>query len=435
MKKTINIKNAFLLLFCITLPALLFAQTNATIKPLSYIEFLNRIGQYNLDYNAALLELDIALAEAESAKVFEDPTLSFEATDNGERKMQMGYEFESSLEWTLGLGGKRKARINAAQSQVELTKTLLSDYFKNLRADATLQFLKTSKEKSILDVKINSYETMKKLAHSDSIRFELGDIMEIDTRQSKLEAISLLNEVTQQEADWKNALYELNNLMGHQELDSLYYPNEKLNDSNKAYDLQNLITIAQENRDDLKTALQNKKLNQELLKLVKAERKTDLGLSIGVGNSTVAHNEIAPTPAFTSLSAGISIPLKFSNKNKGELKAAQYAVDQSDILYKASERNLKTEVYQAYGQFKASQKQLKQFDLDLLESAQRILKGKTYSYQRGETSLLEVLDAQRTFNEVQENYYETQYAYGVALVELQRVVGIWDINLSPHPSY
>ena len=428
MYKTLNIKNAILFLFCIQIHSFSYAQEETTQKPLGYEEFLNRVGQYNLDYNAELLALDIVLAEAESAKVFENPNLSFEVTDNRERKIQMGYELESSLEWNLELGGKRKARINVAQNEVELTRILLSDYFKNLRADATLQFLNAIKEKNILDVKVNSFETMLKLAHSDSIRYELGDIMEIDARQSKLEAISLLNEVTQQMADWKNALYDLNNLMSHELLDSLYFPKGRLNNFSEVYDLQNLISTAQENRNDLKIALQNKKINQGLLRLIKAERKTDLGLAIGVGTATIVNNEIPPSPAFKWVTAGITVPLKFSNRNKGELKAAQYAINQSEMLYKASEIKIKTEVHQAYTQFKASHKQANQFDTNLLQSAERILAGKTYSYQRGETSLLEVLDAQRTFNEVQENYHETQYAYEASLIELQRIVGIWEIK-------
>jgi cobalt-zinc-cadmium efflux system outer membrane protein len=303
------------------------------------------------------------------------------------------------------------------------------DYFRNLRADASLQFLKAIKEKNILNVKINSYENIKKLADSDSIRFTLGDITEIDAKQSKLEAYSLLNEVIQQEADWESALYAVNSLIGNQELDSLYLPIGELVNFDNSYKLPNLISIAQENRSDLKAALQDRKLNQDRLKLIKAERKVDLGLSIGVGHATIVNNTIAPTPAFTSATAGIAIPLKFSNKNKGELKTIQYTIQQSEIRYKAIEINTKTEVSQAFKQFQASQKQVKQFDTNMLQSAQHILDGKTYSYQRGETSLLEVLNAQRTFNEVQESYYEAQYAYGISLIELQRVVGIWDFNL------
>ena len=55
--------------------------------------------------------------------------------------------------------------------------------------------------------------------------------------------------------------------------------------------------------------------------------------------------------------------------------------------------------------------------------------GKIFSYNRGEVSLLEVLDAQRTYDEVQAQYIETLFNYSSALVELERSAGIWDIEI------
>lgn len=429
-------KVTYIQLTLILLPLLLLAKTGVAQtegykkeQTLSYSEFLKRLGQQNLEYAAELLELDIAIAEAESASIFQDPNLSFEAADNGERRMQMGYEFESALEWTLELGGKRKARIRAAQSQVDLRRSLLTDYFRNLRADATLHFLNAIKEKALLKAKTDSYEHIKKLADSDSIRYALGDISEVDARQSKLEAATFLNELYQQEADWESAIHDINKIIGKASNDTLLLPTAKTADIEKNYSLAELIQLAQENRSDLKAALQEIHLNQNLIQLLRAERKIDLDLSLGIAHATVANNEIAPTPAFTSVKAGIAVPLKFSNKNKGEIKAAQYSLQQSELLLKASEINIQTEVKQAYSQYIASRKQIEQFDTELLQSAQRILNGKTYSYQRGETSLLEVLNAQRTFIEIQESYFNAQYNYGASLVELQRAAGIWNINL------
>jgi cobalt-zinc-cadmium efflux system outer membrane protein len=68
-------------------------------------------------------------------------------------------------------------------------------------------------------------------------------------------------------------------------------------------------------------------------------------------------------------------------------------------------------------------------DLITLAAATSILEKKKCSYSQGETSLLEVLDAQRTTNEVYQNYYETLYSVNAALVELFRAVGIWDVEL------
>ncbi|MDD4114926.1 MAG: hypothetical protein PHG27_04910 [Massilibacteroides sp.] len=42
---------------------------------------------------------------------------------------------------------------------------------------------------------------------------------------------------------------------------------------------------------------------------------------------------------------------------------------------------------------------------------------------------MEVLNAQRTYNEIQISYNETLYEYATALVQLERACGIWDIDI------
>jgi cobalt-zinc-cadmium efflux system outer membrane protein len=64
-----------------------------------------------------------------------------------------------------------------------------------------------------------------------------------------------------------------------------------------------------------------------------------------------------------------------------------------------------------------------------LNEAETIFKKKAYSYERGETSILDLLNAQRTYNDVQINYNETLYNCAAALVELERACGIWDIDI------
>lgn len=426
-----NIKNkGAILLMLLTLSAVSNAQIDSTFThvKINYPDFLNLVNRNNLGYVAEKFNVNIAEANIEASKVFPDPELAIGASDNGQRRMQMGYGFSTELSWTLELGGKRKARIDVAKSTSELTKALLEDYFRNLRAEATLDYLTGLKQKEIFRVQLNSYTILKNIAIADSIRFKLGSITEIDARQSKLEANTMLNEVYQSEADWKTALLELGTLTGKHKADTLYSPIGDLTQFDRLFDLHALMISAQNNRADLLAALKNKNVSQDLLKLTKANRVLDLGVNMGVESASVVSNIVAPTPSSNAVSAGIAIPLKFSNQNKGELKAAEYTVQQADILYRQTELQIQTEVRKAWLNYLATQKQVRQFDTGLLADAQRLLDGKIYSYKRGETSLLEVLNAQRTYNETQLNYYETLYNYAAALVELEKTAGIWDIN-------
>ncbi len=59
----------------------------------------------------------------------------------------------------------------------------------------------------------------------------------------------------------------------------------------------------------------------------------------------------------------------------------------------------------------------------LTNDVKQIPEGRIYSYHRGENSLIEVIEAQRTYNQIQEGYYETLFEYTAALLELERVSG------------
>ncbi len=406
------------------------AQIDTTFarNSLVYTEYLAQVGKQNLGYAAEKFNLNIAEAGIEMARVFPDPALTLGTGTTSQHRMRMGYNFGTDASWTLELGGKRKARIHLAESQTELTRALLENYFRNLRADATLGYLNGLKQKNIFDVQLDSYNNMKGIADADSIRFKLGQITEIDARQSRLEAGSMLNDVYQGEADWKTALVQLGIMLGKQGKDTLYFPTGDFSGFDRNFDLGQLIVHAQNNRADLIAALRNKTVSQRLLTMAKANRVADLGLNFGIGNTSVVTNTVAPTPSSTAISGGIAIPLKFSNKYKGDLKAASYGIQQADVLYRQTELQIQGEVIQAWFNYLSAQKQARQFNTGLLSDAKRVLDGKTYSYKRGETSLLELLNAQRTYNDTQRSYFETLYNYAAALVEVERAAGIWDIQ-------
>lgn len=408
--------------------AQLLALTENT-QPINYKTYLDSVGKNNLHYAIEKFNVNIAKAAMLTAGIFPDPEVSIGYADNGEKRMQMGYSFNSELSWVIELGKKRKARINLAASETQLTNSLLTAYFKDLRADATLAYLQAIFEKHVLQSHVNSYEQLVKLAHADSIRYSLGAISEVDARQSTLEANTQQNEVYAAEAASKIALANISLLMGVPADDNstLFSPEEVLVGFHREFNLPDLIITAQNNRTDLEIALQDKAVSQHMLALAKANRVIDLGISLGVEYNSYAHNAIAPTPSFTKIGAGISIPLKFSNKNKGELQAAAYRVAQTDLAYKATEARIANEILQAYYKYESTKEQLKSFQKGLLTHAQEILNGKVYSYSRGETSLLEVIHAQRTYNDVQLSYFQTLYQQAEALIALERAVGIWDI--------
>ncbi|WP_295809986.1 TolC family protein [uncultured Apibacter sp.] len=425
MKPVYNIFKIIISFLFITSTLQAQVDTSFAKKQLSYTDFIKQVKENNLEYAAEKFTVNLAEAEVENAKIIPDVEWTTEGSTN---QKHMGNNLETGLNWTVELGGKRKARIDLAKSQVNLNKYLLQDFLRNLYSDASLQFLECILNKNILDVQLNSYKTLSNLAASDSIRYKLGDITLTDSKQSKLEAQFMLNEVYKAESEWKNSLTSLSLIMGKKQKDTLYTAYSAFSNFNRYFVLADLITTAQNNRADLQAALQTKNVSQKMLQLAKANRMMDLGINAGLQFNGKATNEEAPSPYHTGITAGVSIPLRFLNNRKGEVQTAQYSIQKAEVEYKQIELQIETEVTQAYQNYINTKKQMQQFSNGMLSNSKAILEGKIYSYKRGNTSLLEVLDAQRTYNDVQENYYQTLYSYCSALVKLERSVGIWDIS-------
>ncbi|MDR1632538.1 MAG: TolC family protein [Dysgonamonadaceae bacterium] len=414
------IKPVMILSFCAA-SLMSYAQEK---RILTFNEYLNNVKTANIGYLAEKYNVDAAEANLKAARVFPDPELSVSYANNQNWDLRMGYGVDAELSYTLELGGKRRARIRVAQSEKEMTSALLDDYFRNLRADATLAYLAALKQKRFCEIQNSSYRQMLSLSRADSIRFRLGAIPEVDARQSKLEAAAMLNEVYAGEGDWREILVQLSLFQGNNSMELPDSISGELSYLKREFDLPALIAAAQVNRADLQAALKSKELSHNNLRLAKANRAIDLGISLGGGYSSEVLNEIAPAPAFRGITAGIGIPLKFSNANKGELHAAQLAVMQSEQQYRAVELQIAAEVAQACNRYSTACRQAEQFDTGMLDEAEAILKKKIYSYERGETNILEVLNAQRTCNDIRVSYNETLYNCAAAWVELERACGM-----------
>ena len=381
-------------------------------QAISFTEYLNRVGKSNLGYLAERLNVSIADAETVAQKVLPDPELEFEAgSDN----------FSLGLSYSLELGNKRGNRIRLARSRAELEKLLLEQGFQDLRADAADLFFEAILQRELLGVQNRSYQYMLQLSQSDSLRYAAGEITENDARQSKLEAMTLLNAVYTQEAAYQSALVMLNRRMGAT-ADTLNIPLGNWEELSRDFALAELIKVGLDNRIDLLVAQKGTEVSAREYKLTRAERRPDIALSASYERDW--HGFFPPV---RSAIGGVSVPLKFSNVNKGAIKAAKLRITQSEVRERDMELQIQAEIHQAWYNYEAEKKKVFQYRAGVLEDSRKVLDGMVYKYKRGETNILDVLVAQRTYNEVQQGYLETMKGYAASLVELERACGIWDL--------
>lgn len=103
-------------------------------------------------------------------------------------------------------------------------------------------------------------------------------------------------------------------------------------------------------------------------------------------------------------------------------------VQQEGLLLHATELRVRTEVRRALAEYRAAADRLEIYGTGLLSRADQVLERVMYEYQHGGTTLIEVLLAQRTANQVHLDYYEALAAHARALIRLETAVGIWDVR-------
>jgi cobalt-zinc-cadmium efflux system outer membrane protein len=424
MKKIVFLSS----IYCLVAISLHSQELEKVQQTIDYPTFIEWVWKQNLAYAAEKLNVSVAEANIHAAKVFNNPELSVEYADNDDRRMQMGRSFSVELSKSFSIG-KRSANINLAKSEKQLNEALLEDYFHRLRAEATLAYFEAIKQSELYRVKEDSYVHIRRLAEADSIRFALGDITDVDAMQSKLEAEIASNELLQAYSDLFNSRLSLGLWISVFNPEVVYSPAGNLKRRERSFDTGQLLQTALDNRADLAAALKNVEVAKKELKVIRSERNLDFDLSLGYNHNTEVRNEIAPAPKFNGVTVGIAIPLKFSNFNKGAVQSAEFRRQQAEINYQQAELEVQTSVMQSLRQYRSALEQVKRYENSMLDKAQSVLEGKIYSYERGETSRLEVLVAQQTYNELQTTYIETIFNSTAALIELERNIGIWDISM------
>jgi outer membrane protein TolC len=197
----------------------------------------------------------------------------------------------------------------------------------------------------------------------------------------------------------------------------------------RTFNAEALIAQAKASRPDLAQRRRAVESATARVDLARSNRWVDLTLSASWQHSFATAARDFAQPAFDSLGATLSAPVPFSRVYRGELDAALGTQAQGRVALQAAELRVEVEVRQALARYDAAAKKLGLFTGGLLTDADHVLEATLYNYQRGGATQLEVLDAQRTQNDVYLSYYDALAEHARALVTLQQAVGSWDLDL------
>jgi cobalt-zinc-cadmium efflux system outer membrane protein len=182
-------------------------------------------------------------------------------------------------------------------------------------------------------------------------------------------------------------------------------------------ELANLQTIALEQRPDMRLARLDQARNQADLRLQIAQGKVDYTFGAEYRRQQGINGK------GNMLGFFFSAPIPVFNRNQGEIARARAEQEQLGKSLEALRSQIFAEVASAFEEYESTRTLLAGIEQDLLAPSEEARNTTAYVYRAGASSLIDVLDAQRAFNETMSAYYGAQADYRRASSKLTSAVG------------
>ena len=318
-------------------------------------------------------------------------------------------------------GHKREYRVDTAGYARKITEARVADSIRRLRLDVTLACIDVMEAKARLDLANDNLKSLQGVVQLNETRLQGGAIPPIELTRSRVAMLQFRSNVKTAELALTTARIKLQTLLGRAPgttigiidvSDPLKIP---IPPATPALDQIQARAIAV--RPDIQAARLDQARSQSELRLQLANGKVDYT----AGAEYRRQQGINGTG--NSVGFFLSVPLPVFNRNQGEIARVTSEQVQLEKQIDALQSQVSGEVTGAYREYETARQLIGDIESDLLGLSQEARDTTTYVYQAGAGSLLDVLDAQRAFNETMSTYYDAQADYRRAVSRLASVVG------------
>jgi outer membrane protein, heavy metal efflux system len=322
-------------------------------------------------------------------------------------------EGDIGLSYLIERGGKRHDRLQAQKDITAQTRSLVEDNGRGLTFQVATLFYSVQLAESTLELAQKDLKSFQETVDISEHQYKAGGISENDYLMIKLQLLQFESDLEQAQLARVQSLSDLRQLLGYESVSTDYDVAGPFEYQPVKGNLEDLQLKALQNRPDLRAAQQGVTAANSQLTLQKAIGKQDVTVQ---GN----YSHVNGLNAATIYG---SIPLPIFNRNQGEIAKARFAITQSQELEKATSGQALTDVYDAYQGLRTNDKVVLLYISKYLDAATRSRDISEYAYRHGGTSLLNFLDAERSYRATQLAYRQALASYLLALEQLRQAVG------------
>ncbi len=322
-------------------------------------------------------------------------------------------QFDIGVGYLFERGRKRQHRLLAARDATAVTRAQVADAERTLAFNVGQQFVAVLLAESTLDFALQDLKSFQQTVDISEKQLKAGYIGEGDYLKIKVQLLQFQTDVSSARLARVQALIALRELLGYDAVPADFDVTGDLAYRPLKATVEDLQARALRERPDFRAADMGITAAQSQISLAKANAKVDV-------NGTYNFSHVAGE---STASLFVNFELPIFNRNQGEIARTNYALTQAQEQKLSASDTVMGDVANAYEALKSNDEVVQLYMSDYLKETQESRDISEYAYKRGAASLLDYLDAERSYRTTQLAYRQALAAYMTALEQLKEAVG------------
>jgi outer membrane protein, heavy metal efflux system len=357
-------------------------------------------------------------AEVQSSKAAEttaalrpNPTGTFAAEQFGASGGDPQYTV--AIGQPIELGGKRQRRIDSAQAATRVTGHQLEDVRRQTILSVKTAFNNALVARAALALAGENLKTLDETERLQRLRVSKGDLAPLELTRIEVQRFAFERDAADARAALETAKTALRTATGSDGLAADFEVDGNLEFRDLLLDREALVRQAIASRPDLRAADSDQERAKADHSLARANAWWDI-------TPQIEYQRLGPD---NTIGFAISLPLRIFDRNQGEIARTRSEITRVAAVRRATELQVLNDVntdFTAYHTQRMRVLMLRDTYLPKAEDARNIVE---YAYRRGGQSLLDFLDAQRSYRETALAQIQALGAYWAAIYQLEADVG------------
>jgi len=347
----------------------------------------------------------VLLGDTQFLPIFQPKEFSSDYIDNTA-------QFDLGVSYLFERGKKRQHRLQAAKDATAVTRSQVADTERTLSFNVATQFVAVELAESTLALAQEDLKSFQNTVDIAQARYKAGDTGENDLLKIQLQMLQFQTDVSAANLARVQGLSDLRQLIGYESVPTNYDIDGTLTYRQVNGNLDDFEASALRNRPDLLAARQGVTAANSQYQLQKAVGKRDV-----TGQISYTHIQYSEISLFGQMQ------LPIFDRNQGEIARTGYAIGQARQQEEFANGQVLTDVKDALENLHSNDQVVSLYRSGYLNEAQQSRDISEYAYRRGAASLLDFLDAERSYRATQLAYRQALASYQLAQEQLREAVG------------